>query len=184
MSLNDLKMIGQIRRVRENAAEQRFQTARTRVDQAEQDVLKAETALSRFDGRLEQRMREFHDTALKGRPVGAMEGAQNFHSDLMREREGYARQIAMARLEVRRAGEAAERARREWATAHARTETTHEVAQEARMDLRRVSEKRQEQDLDELATGRSFARGGAPGGGAPGGGSAEGSGGAPGSGGA
>ncbi|WP_018633162.1 hypothetical protein [Neomegalonema perideroedes] len=164
MSLNDLKQIGQIRRVRENAAEQRFQSAKSRVEQAEQDVRKAETALTKFDGRLEQRMREFHDAALKGKPVGAMEGAQNFHSDLMREREGYARQIAMARLEVRRAGEAAERARRDWATAHAKTETTQTAAQEARMDLRRVSEKRQEQDLDELATGRSFARGGGAGG--------------------
>ncbi len=166
MSLDDLRLISQIRRVRENAAEQKLQTARARVEQAEQAARGAEEALESFDGHLTQRMREFHDVALKGKPVGAMEGAQSFHSDLMREREGYARQIAMARMETRRAREAAERARRDWATAHAKTETTQTAAQEARMDLRRVSEKRQEQDLDELATGRagrSAGSGGAPG---------------------
>ena len=151
----DLKLISQIRRVRENSAEQRFQTAKLRAAEAEKAVRNAEKALAKFDENLHKRMTEFHDVALKGQPISRMQGAQSFHSDLTREREGYARQIAMARMEVRRANEAAERARREWATAHAKTETTQTAAHEARMDLRRVSERRQEQDLDELATGRA-----------------------------
>ena len=154
-NFQDLKLISQIRRVRENSAEQRFQTAKLRAAEAEKAVRNAEKALAKFDENLHKRMTEFHDVALKGQPISRMQGAQSFHSDLTREREGYARQIAMARMEVRRANEAAERARREWAIAHAKTETTQTAAQDARMDLRRISERRQEQDLDELATGRA-----------------------------
>lgn len=161
MSFDDLKLISQIRRVRENAAEQRFQIAKARAEEAEASARQAEETLAKFDGHLNQRLREFHDAT--GKPVSSLEGAQSFHSNLMREREGYARQIAMARIEVRRAHEAAERARHEWANAHARTETTQTAAQEARMDLRRGSERRQEQDLDEIATGRAAARGRGPG---------------------
>lgn len=144
-----------VRRRREERALIALQRAQAQQAQAERQLARAKDALAAFDARMAASLRAFEERSRIGISPDSVTGMRAFHADQLKAREAFHDPIALGEGAVAMAMDAVSTARLHWQQAsHAAANLKEMSTTMARMAIRNL-ERRQEQDLDEIAATRA-----------------------------
>lgn len=147
-----------VRRRREERALAAFNRARQMQAQVEQQLAVATGALATFDARMEASLSGFEERARTGIDPNRIMGMRAFHADQMKIRESFHEPIALAQGALALAVDAVAEARHHWQKASQAAENLQELSKTMARSAMRDLERRQEQDLDEIAASRATMR--------------------------
>ena len=153
-----MSQVLRVRRRREDRALAALQQARAMQARAERQLAEARDALAAFDARMEASLRAFEERARIGLDPDRIVGMRAFHADQLRIRQEFMTPIGVAEGAVVMATDAVAEARQRWLQASQAAGNLQELTGEMTSRLARELERRQEQDLDEIAAARAGRR--------------------------
>lgn len=148
-----------VRTLRAQKAERALRAARMAEQEAKAALQDIEDRLAQFDADLDARIRAFYDKAAGGVTPDALHSTRAFHGDLAAQRAVIEALIPEARSAVAAAHEQALKARARWAEAADAASKLQEICDLAVKRERRLRERRDERDADELSVSRLYQTG-------------------------
>lgn len=155
MNASQLAEALRVRRRREERALAAFNRAQQVQAEAEGKLAQATGALAAFDRRMQESLRAFEERARIGIDPNRIMGMRAFHGDQLKIRESFHEPITLAQNAVAAAMEATAVARHNWQKASQAAENLQEMSTTMARSAMRDLERRQEQDLDEIAAARA-----------------------------
>jgi len=144
-----------VRRRREERALAALQRAQTMQVQAQQRLAQAKGALADFDARMEASLRAFEQRSRIGINPDSITGMRACHADQLREREAFHDPIALGEGAVAIAIDAVAKARLHWQQASHAAGNLKEMSISMARTAAKDAERRQDNDLDEIAATRA-----------------------------
>jgi len=143
-----------VRRRREERALAALQRAQAMQAEAEMRLAQAHGALAAFDERVAASLRAFEERARIGINPASIVSMRGFHADQLKAREAFHDPIALGEGAVAVAADAVTKARLHWQKASQAAGNLKEMSISMARTAARNLERRQEQDLDEIAATR------------------------------
>jgi len=144
-----------VRRRREERALAALHRAQAMQAEAEMRLAQAHGALAAFDERMAASLRAFEERARIGINPDSIVSMRAFHTDQMKAREAFHDPIAFGEGAVAVAADAVSKARMHWQQASQAAGNLKEMSISMARTAARNLERRQEQDLDEIAATRA-----------------------------